>query len=521
MKYYFFIATLFIFSCSGSESVKTYHLTPYDSLENYSLNILNTFLADVTIDPDAMNSVLTDSISIRSFTRKAEGLLYRNHSGDAARAANILEWVLSYQNQDESSEEYGIFKTSPSDQDWHDPNWREFVGCDLINIHAHAQLRNLLPSSLVSKIDSALFMAAQGARQRDVSPYYSNISIMSALLMEYVGVRQHHEELRVAGLKKAKDVYVLYKESGHAFSEFNSPTYYGVNMVALATMRKLGHADTMKQMGAAMEKGLWQTTGDFYHSEMKNMVGPFFRSYGMDMRRYNAIIGLWVGLAFNDPDLAPWPGKSGGKYGEVSNVVPALVLGVQPPQEGLAKFRNTPEARFMEYSIPNHYEGWDVKEVTAMMDKSWMMGGVRGHRRPWTQIFLGTIYWQQPGSQNPGWLLVPGPTSADVVVTEHAMEIHRGGAEDSLTMLIYSHDLRKESFRKNRWELPGINLKVESKLGAPKVTIIGPQSMETYFPNADGVQEAFKISFSLADAQAHVEESQPLVTIIPEKTEDE
>ena len=104
--------------------------------------------------------------------------------GDKENAITILKWLLKYQYQDEKSPYYGMWQTNATN-DRKDQNWREFIGCDLIIIYHY--YKNTLPKDVVETIETGLVHAAKGAMKRDVTPYYSNISIMSAFLMEYVG----------------------------------------------------------------------------------------------------------------------------------------------------------------------------------------------------------------------------------------------------------------------------------------------------------------------------------------------
>ena len=43
-----------------------------------------------------------------------------------------------------------------------------------------------------------------------------------------------------------------------------------------------------------MITAVWETTGKLYNANLKNIAGPWDRSYGYDMRRYLSIMGLWI-----------------------------------------------------------------------------------------------------------------------------------------------------------------------------------------------------------------------------------
>ena len=50
----------------------------------------------------------------------------------------------------------------------------------------------------------------------------------------------------------------------------------------------------MKQNGARMVGDIWTAFGDFYNAKLRNLAGPWDRSYGYDMNRYVAIMSLYI-----------------------------------------------------------------------------------------------------------------------------------------------------------------------------------------------------------------------------------
>jgi len=215
--------------------------------------------------------VLTNHTSLRSKTRLAEALLFRNKPGDKEQAAVILTWILKNQHRDENTKIYGIWKTT-IDDDKFDQNWREFIGCDLIIIRQ--KYNHLLPADIRKEIEVGLLHAARGALKRNVGADYTNISIMSAFLMDYVGTEFNINELKTAGLQKARAIFSLYQPH-KTFSEYNSPTYYGVTLIALAFWRELALTPEIKQMGQTLEAEFWHEAATFYNPNLKKHApGP-------------------------------------------------------------------------------------------------------------------------------------------------------------------------------------------------------------------------------------------------------
>ena len=167
----------------------------------------------------------------RGATYIAAGLLWRDGVHDRATAEGILRGVLDLQYADgPDSKLHGVWRTRQGETE-HDSNWREFIGCGLILILEAFPDR--LPPDLVRDVQAALLRAAVGAARRNVGASYTNIALMSALLLDYVGTQQGREDLQQAGREKAETIYELFCRH-KTFNEYNSPTYYGTDLMALA-----------------------------------------------------------------------------------------------------------------------------------------------------------------------------------------------------------------------------------------------------------------------------------------------
>jgi hypothetical protein len=80
-------------------------------------------------------------------------------------------------------------------------------------------------------MDHALFKAAAGAFQRNVTARYTNIALMSAYLSDFVGHRLAVPEWRTRAERLAAEINALF-QANQTFEEYNSPTYYGVALTA-------------------------------------------------------------------------------------------------------------------------------------------------------------------------------------------------------------------------------------------------------------------------------------------------
>jgi hypothetical protein len=453
---------------------------------------------------------LSDGASLRNITRLAEALLFRNQNDDKANAVTALKWILKYQYQNEKSPYYGMWQTNPI-HDRFDQNWREFVGCDLIIIYHH--YKSILPAEVVKYIEASLVHAAKGAMKRDVTPYYSNISIMSAFLMEYVGTAFENEELKNAGLKKAKDIFAL-NQSHNSFSEYNSPTYYGVTLVGIALWRELAFSDEIKTMGKILEKALWHETAMLYNANLKNIVGPYFRAYGMDMQKYNAIIGLWISVALDDEMLSPIPGKNGEKNGEMSNLAAIFHLGISIPKVDLIEFKTFSKPRYISKTVPSNYLGDTLKKVTHLIEKDWIMGGLWGNSRNWTQIKTGTIHWKT-NDGSIGWLLIPGNGKSNVHVNEKQMSVYLADKNTKeIELFVYSKQISIENFSDNYWKLPGISLIINTRLKRTITETSKPELLNQFIESSKEYPLIVRVVY---EVPAEWDLQKPLLEILPKK----
>jgi len=508
----YFVSVVLVFGQSKGIDAALYSKKyTYQTLSPYQKQLFEDFLGNEIPTGKQVADVLTNRTSLRSKTRLAEALLFRNLSGDKEKAAEILTWILKNQYRDENTKIYGIWKTSIED-DKFDQNWREFIGCDLIIIRQ--KYRHLLPAEIQKEIDIGLVHAARGALKRNVAPDYTNISIMSAFLMNYVGTEFQIEALKTAGLQKARDIFKLY-QTHKTFSEYNSPTYYGVTLIALAFWRELALSEEIKQMGQTLEAEFWHEAATFYNPNLKNMPGPHFRGYGMDMRKYFSIMGIWIAIALDNQQKAPMPlSTDGPKYGEMSNLAPIFNLGLTIPQADLEALKMFKSSRFISRTVPNNYTGDSLKQVTAMMDKDWMIGGVWGIRRVWGQIKTGAIHWKADDGDI-GWLLVPGDGKTNVQVNKTTMKVYLASPKVArLELYVYAPNAATDSFSEKSWKLSGMTLNLDSPLKITSVEKMDTALFQKEQAVAETYAQVFKVVFEIPDSWGA---DKPLMEIVPKK----
>jgi hypothetical protein len=235
---------------------------------------------------------------VRETAQYAAALLIRDLPGDLQRACRALRRIVEFQFDEKGTVYHGTFYRYPEEPHpgqspviWrdYDPNWRQFIGTAfaiLIDEFAGA-----LDAELVCLMERSIQLAVIGETDR-LKPSYTNIALMKAALDVWAGARFGKPEWIDRGNALSDAVFSLFQPHS-TFCEYNSPTYYGVNLYALQCWKR-SSSHLLRERGAIMEAELWRDIGRFYHAGMRNLCGPFDRAYGMNMQNYAALIGLWI-----------------------------------------------------------------------------------------------------------------------------------------------------------------------------------------------------------------------------------
>ena len=230
--------------------------------------------------------------------------------GDAVRAATIFDRLCSLQYDAPGAVWHGTFARfaetptpTAAAVEWvdYDPNWRQFLGTTFaLTLSARdGALAAALPAASVDRMRAAITTAIAGEPPDRVAPTYSNIALMRAWLES-----EHGDATRqAAAADYALEVVAAFDAFG-AFEEYNSPTYYGIDLYALGLWARHSSSPLLRTEGARVEAALWRDIVRWWHPGMANLCGPWSRSYGMDMGSYAALVGLFIGgRAF--PDIGP------------------------------------------------------------------------------------------------------------------------------------------------------------------------------------------------------------------------
>ncbi|HEY8994080.1 MAG TPA: hypothetical protein VIM71_05425 [Lacunisphaera sp.] len=403
----------------------------------------------------------------RESTWYALGLLMRDQPGDAARAIRVIEQVLDFQFAAPGQAWDGTFRRAPEEpvpgpgaELWqnYDPNWRQFIGTTFVLMLE--QRANRLPAELQARMVDAIRRAVEGElSQGRAEPYHTNIKLMHGFLLGWAGRRLGRAEWverSDAWIEEIRTEFARHE----TFEEYNSPTYYGVDFYGLALCRRYGATATIRAAGAELEAGLWRDVGRFYHAGLKNMCGPFDRAYGMDMRRYVSLMGVWMGLVL-PAELTPLPDPAGPmEHAHDFAAAPLYVaLGAQVPDDVLTGFRRFDRERLLSRPITI------TRTATAWLGAHVMIGGeITGRALGATpgkgQFHPATIHWQAPGG-NIGWVRLYASPPSDAEAGKETLTVTANAAGDFI-FRISVPGLVADRLGRDGWVLPGLTVLVES-----------------------------------------------------------
>jgi hypothetical protein len=405
---------------------------------------------------------------VRESTWYALGLLMRNESGDDARALALIRRVLSFQYSASGQPWDGTFRRAPEEAEarsgarlWKDfdPNWRQFIGTTFAIILEQHEAR--LPAELRAQMLEAIRRAVEGElTQGRAEPYHTNIKLMHGFLVGWAGRRLGRAAWVEYSEKWITGVRTEFAEH-QTFDEYNSPTYYGVDFYGLALCRCYGATESIRTAATEMEAGLWRDVGRFYHAGLKNMCGPFDRAYGLDMRRYVSLTGVWMGLVLPS-DVTPLPDPSQPMdHGHDFGAVPLYVaLGARVPAEVLDEFLAFKGERTLERIITPE------RTATAWLSDALMIGGEITHRTreagPTTryqQFVPATIHWRM-ADHDVGAIAVRicPPVDARASAGELAITTERGDT----TFRILAAGADTARIEKSLWRLPNLQIAIET-----------------------------------------------------------
>ena len=272
-------------------------------------------------------------------------------------------------------------------QNTYDPNWREFIGTQLIQIVE--EFPALIGPELISQILTAMEIQAIGAMRRDgtdgdnLVTGYTNPALMRALTVGWTGYRTGNKTLIDYANIQGSEITQLFKDGPNTFTEYNAPTYYGMDVWALAANIKYGPQNyTMTTNAPFLLAELWADIAEHFNAYLGNFVGPYDRANSRDMTQHSATLPLWF-WGILGYEQAPEPNKLELDllYDASQGCAIALLIDTvkeNVPASTIEKLTVPPgdtEERFLNKTIRQSLYNDTIRTATSWMSKSLMIGG--------------------------------------------------------------------------------------------------------------------------------------------------
>ena len=401
---------------------------------------------------------------VRESSWYALGLLLRDAPGDRQRAADIIDAVLKQQYITPGVKWYGTYRRTPEEPDptgnpvmWrgYDPNWRVFIGTTFQMILIEYPDR--IPADLSKRMYEAIDRAIDGEmKEGRLLPSYSNIALMYGSLWDFAAVHDKRADWQKQSADWTESVYTLFKKYD-SFFEYNSPTYYGVNLYGLALWRDYGSTQRMQTIGSEMEATLWNDIAGFYNPLLRNISGPYDRSYGMDMESYVSIVGVWMRTVL-DAKNAPLPpiAASTDHVADVWFAPHLTILGTRIPPEAFAKMKVFAGDHLLRKQIT------EERIATAWIGRDLIFGGESTNKTKdagtTTQFHPVTAQWRTPSGQI-AWIRLVESPMIDAAADKQGVTISATG---TLRFRIHAKDMVQAKITDKEWDLPGLHVAVDS-----------------------------------------------------------
>jgi hypothetical protein len=199
---------------------------------------------------------------------------------DCALAARIIGQVLALQERQPGNIHEGGFPWMADDGHVSDLNAVQFLVEELC--HIMIESAGKLPAETRAAIEAALRLGLAEIARLDVDPAYTNICLLDCHNSILGGQVLGAPGWVARGARKLARWADEVAASG-APCEYNSPTYAGVDLGALAAIGEWAADPATRLLARLMEERLWLHTALHYHAPTAQLAGPHSRAYHNDV----------------------------------------------------------------------------------------------------------------------------------------------------------------------------------------------------------------------------------------------
>ncbi|RSH80873.1 hypothetical protein EHS25_007042 [Saitozyma podzolica] len=476
------------------------------------------------------------------------GLLAREEIGDVERAIKLLRNSLHLQDLDPAFEQnYGSFKghlslpySSGRDPLWvgdiydsYDPNNALFFTMAGMMVETH--FPDKIPADLRQDFRKAMHKACLGNARReggwhgdDMWPSYSNPWFLRCVCSSFVGKLVDDAELTAMAEGWAKEAVDLFKQHDTP-GEFNSPTYAGVTIMALALAQYCPEESTIFRAAPGLLKSIWESLCAQTREKlfMPVLIAP----------QYYATVGVNITSAIGLGGDHPMPRPLNGcEHGSDVALAPMQMLTAPYAEAGLtAALRSKFTKLYADHSHaalssfpphdkrPRRYTFWIAQGLSVggvEFDED-QLGGPKGIQE---QFNPGVIQWDSGNhGAGCGWISVwPDNACCSMVATSNSLTIvykrpidfPDGPRGDKVSLRIGCLpflQLDGQSFAENRQSLPGLDVSLSG-------SIVDHGTRSLTFSKAQKIHGAYYYDLSYSFASELRGRCDPTLVISVKKT---
>jgi len=191
------------------------------------------------------------------------------------RIARLIELGDSMQDKDASGATFGNFRWYWRNDKVTDLNAVEFVSHHMIPLWCDHRAR--LDSKSRATLERTLRRAVDAFLKHRVHPSYTNIAISNAVNLILLGERFGRKDALHEGLKRLDAICLTTWRYG--ICEYDSPTYYGVDLDELVLLNKYVRSRRARKAGAAMLELFWTDLAVNWFAPGGHLGGTHSRSY--------------------------------------------------------------------------------------------------------------------------------------------------------------------------------------------------------------------------------------------------
>ncbi len=191
------------------------------------------------------------------------------------RLPRLLDVAAQLQDRDPKSPRFGNFRWYWRDGAVLDPNAVEFSmqAASLIWLRHRDELAADVRAKLLEIFDYAV----QGCMRHIVPPSYTNIALMNAENLILLGEALNKPDVAAEGYRRLEAV--LRDVWDHGIHEYDSPTYYGVDLDCLSLIEAFCQRDETRQQARALLELFWTDIAANWFDPAARLAGAHSRSY--------------------------------------------------------------------------------------------------------------------------------------------------------------------------------------------------------------------------------------------------